>query len=202
MEVASVFIRKSNTVPRTRQASGEWSNYYLLEWPLWVSILQNPITGISYGHRGVKIWQKPAVTLNARTPCGQSLYGVAFISHTDFMTTFILKVAQWKKRLCTYSKIWIFPPRTENQVLVFVRKENEFFTAKNWLSWLPVTQKLRKSRSEKGKHSVTGKENSNFAVCWELCIIIPSTEPPLTKNEKINYYIWIKKSKELGIQTW
>ena len=71
--------------------------------------------------------------------------------HSVFWQDFIFifeKVARWKKRLCvTYSKIWIFPPRTESQafVLVFVRKKNEFLTAKHWLSWLSVTQKLRRT---------------------------------------------------------
>ena len=47
----------------------------------------------------------------------------------------------------TYIKIWIFPPRTESQafVLVFVSKKTKFLTAKHWLSWLPVTQKLRRT---------------------------------------------------------
>ncbi len=38
-------------------------------------------------------------------------------------------------------------PKTEiwSFVFVFVRETNQYLTAKHWLSWLPVTEKLRKS---------------------------------------------------------
>ena len=41
-------------------------------------------------------------------------------------------------------KIWTLVHRTEDQtfVWVFVRKKTEFLTAKHWLSWFPITQKL------------------------------------------------------------
>jgi len=40
----------------------------------------------------------------------------------------------------------MIPPRIERQafVLVFARKKTELLTAKHWLSYLPVTQKLRR----------------------------------------------------------
>ena len=59
------------------------------------------------------------------------IYGVAFL---------FLKVTQWKKHLCIFLNICtlkfeFFLTRTESHafVLVFVRKKNEFLTAKHWL---------------------------------------------------------------------
>ena len=36
-----------------------------------------------------------------------------------------------------------------------------YLTGKHWLSWLPVTEKLREQFFLKGKQRVKGKENSN-----------------------------------------
>ena len=52
-----------------------------------------------------------------------------------------------------HNKIWIFPSRIEDQAFVFVRKKTEFLTAKDWDSWLPVTQKLRRTAYKKFKFS-------------------------------------------------
>ena len=47
----------------------------------------------------------------------------------------------------------------------------------HWLSWLPVIHK-QALEIKKVKHS-DGKENSNFAVCWELHKSVSFTKPPL-----------------------
>ena len=76
-----------------------------------------------------------------------------------------VKVARYKKHLCIILNIQQnlkFPARTENQafVLVFVRKKIELHNTK----LTPSDSKTEKASSYRGKHSVTGKENSNFAV--------------------------------------
>ena len=70
------------------------------------------------------------------------------------------------------SKLWkfdIFLLRTEDQafILIFVRKKTEFLTAKHWLSWLKVTQKLRKTVLK--KVNTECQENKiQIAGCSEL----------------------------------
>ena len=62
----------------------------------------------------------------------------------------------------TYSKIRIFQPRTEDKAVVLgvLKKKTEFLTAKHFQSL-----KNWEAQFLKGKHGVTGKEKSNFAVC-------------------------------------
>ena len=80
-----------------------------------------------------------------------------------FLNRFIpIKGGPVNKGLCFILNIqnfFIFLPRTENQAfdLVFVMEK----TAKHWLSWLPVTQKLRKTVLKKFKLS-DRKRNSTF----------------------------------------
>ena len=66
--------------------------------------------------------------------------------------------------LLSYSKFEFSRQITKTRafVLVFARKTIEFLTAKHWLSLLSVTYKLRRTVLKKGKHRVTGKENSNL----------------------------------------
>ena len=49
------------------------------------------------------------------------------------------------KEFLSYNKNWIFPSRIEDQAFVFLRKKTEFLTAKLWVSWLPVSQKMRRT---------------------------------------------------------
>ena len=70
--------------------------------------------------------------------------------------SFLLKVTQWKNDFIKrphsqYSKFENSLPKTESYafVLVFVRETTQFLTAKHWLSWIPVTEKLRRTVLEK-----------------------------------------------------
>ena len=68
------------------------------------------------------------------------------------------------------------------ELLFCVRKKTEFLSANHWLSWLRDMKFLKR---EKG---------TNFAVCWELCIRISFTEPPLPNTDMPHVQKNLKKN--------
>ena len=85
-----------------------------------------------------KYWAQFTINLPIERFIANSLFSVVKFNHMYLLLRF------WTSKLLKFD---FFLLRTEDQafILIFVRKKTEFLTIKHWLSWLNVTQKLRKT---------------------------------------------------------